>query len=249
MPEKNEEKKKIESLVIAAARKAGAPLPLGEIPGEEPDFRIETEAGTLGIEVTELLRPASSNSGIVPVEEEHFHREVVQMAQEQHCASPDAVPAHVIVYFENARGKKQNKREMARTLVDFVKASLPRATPTIALSGTEVPEGLGSMSITSESGEWWSGECGGITAPEIHEQLASRIGAKNKLLPTYRANLPKGAQVWLLLYSRFEVSRGVPIPHGIDEWEFPFDFEKVFWWSCLEQEVVEIRKANSAGRL
>jgi len=37
---KNEEKKEIERRVLDAARKAGAPIPDGEIAGEEPDFRI-----------------------------------------------------------------------------------------------------------------------------------------------------------------------------------------------------------------
>ena len=103
---------------LAAARKAGAPIPTGEIPGEEPDFRFATETGTLGIEVTELLRPASSNGGIVPVEEESFHKEIVQTAQEQYYHGARVAPARVVGYFANARGTRQNKQKMARTLVE-----------------------------------------------------------------------------------------------------------------------------------
>lgn len=250
MPDENEEKKRIEALVLAAAREAGVPIPPAETPGDAPDFTFCTETGTLGVELTELLRPASSNSGLVPVEEEQFHQEIVRSAQEQYYGTGnDVTPVCIRVYFANARGRKQDKQKMARALVEFVKANLHRANPVIALpdeSDEEVPEGFASMSITSERGEWWCGECGGITLPEIREQLASRISAKNQLLPTYRANLPKGAQVWLLLYSRLEVSRGLPIPHGIDEWRLPFDFERVFWWSCLSNEVVEIQKTECA---
>jgi hypothetical protein len=243
-----EEQKLIEARVLAAARLAGVPIPAGEIPGKdpEPDFKIETETGTLGIEVTELLRPASSNGGIVPAAEESFHEEVIQIAQKQYYETVGASPARVMVYFANARGKRQSKWVMAQTLTDFVKANIHRANPVINFAGLRAPKGFGSMSITSESGDWWSGESGGVTVSDIREQLASRISAKMKLLPTYRASLPDGAQVWLLLYSTVAVSRSMPIPHGIDEWRFPFTFDKVFWFTCLENEVVEIQRAESA---
>jgi hypothetical protein len=242
-------KKKIEARVLAAARKAGAPIPTGEIPGEEPDFRFHAETGVLGIELTELLRPASSNEGIVPVEEESFHQQIVRIAQEEYDRAMDGKPARVVAYFANARGKKRNKCDMARSLAEFVKANIHRANPVIALSGVEVPEGFGSMSITSEPGDWWCGECGGVTVSQIREQLASRIAAKNELVPTYRANLPKGARVWLLLYSTVAVSRSMPIPHGIEEWKLPFGFDRVFWFTALGNQFVEIQRAESDERV
>jgi hypothetical protein len=76
---RNEEKKTTETRALSAARDAGVPIPHGEIPGEEPDFTFN--AGRLGIEVSEVLRPASSNHGIVPAAEEAFHQEILQMAQ------------------------------------------------------------------------------------------------------------------------------------------------------------------------
>jgi hypothetical protein len=247
MSNRNEDKKRIEGRVLLAARNAGAPIPTGEIPGEEPDFRFATETGALGIEVTELLRPASSNGGIVPAEEESFHNEIVQIAQQQYYATVGVSPARVVTYFANTRGQRQSKREMARRLVEFVKANLHRANPVVSFDGLAVPEGFGAMSITSESGDWWGGECGGVTVSDIQEQLASRISSKNALLPTYRANLPNGAQVWLLLYSATTVSRSMPIPYGIAGWKFPFEFDKVFWFVSLENEVVEIQRAESAN--
>jgi hypothetical protein len=61
-------KKRVEEYMLSAARDAGVPIPAGEKPGEEPDFRFPA----LGIETSEVLRPASSNFGIVPVEKNHF---------------------------------------------------------------------------------------------------------------------------------------------------------------------------------
>jgi hypothetical protein len=65
---RNHEKKAIENRALAAARRAGIPIPLVECPGEEPDFTFNS--GALGVEVSELLRPASSNDGTMPVAEE-----------------------------------------------------------------------------------------------------------------------------------------------------------------------------------
>jgi hypothetical protein len=55
-------------------RKAGAAIPSGETFDEEPDFRFNDEIPALGIELSEVLRPASSNHGTLPVEQESFHK-------------------------------------------------------------------------------------------------------------------------------------------------------------------------------
>src|SRR5437016_11512321 len=114
----DDEKKRIETYVLTSARNAGVPIPAGEILGEEPDFRFNTETGAVGIELSELLRPASTNHGILPVEEESYHNELVRMAQEEYSSVPDAKPIHVSIYFANARGKKRDKRQMARVLLE-----------------------------------------------------------------------------------------------------------------------------------
>ncbi len=238
------EKKAVENRALVAARNAGVPIPLGESPGEEPDFTFNS--GALGVEVSELLRPASSNHGIMPVAEESYHQEILEMAQREYYADPNAKPAKIILYFANARGKKRDKWVMARRLVEFVKANVHRAKPIANFGALRLPEGFGSMSIAAESGSWWTGESGHITLSDISEGLDSIISLKNKLVPTYRKNLAPGAQVWLLLYSASSISRGMPIPHGIGEWRFDFDFDRVFWFVCLGSEFVEIRRAKSA---
>src|SRR5579859_4454459 len=95
------EQKRIESWFLTAARNAGVPIPVGEVPGEEPDFRFQTASGTLGLELSEVLRPASSNHGIVPVEQESFHAQIIEIAQTSYYAAPNANPVHVNAYFTN----------------------------------------------------------------------------------------------------------------------------------------------------
>src|SRR5215472_3558227 len=243
----NEEQKRIESWVLSAARNVGVPIPSGEIPGEEPDFRFQTTNGALGIELSEVLRPASSNYGIVPVEEEAFHREIIETAQRAYYVVPNAKPAYVNVSFTNTRGKKRSKHEMARTLADFVQANVCRANPAVISMRNDAPDGFDSVLIVTESnpGDWWSGEGGGVTLTDIQPQVVARIAAKDKLVPTYRSNLPDGADVWLLLYTGVTVARSMPIPHGIEEWRIPFRFDRVFWFTALEGQFAEIQRVDS----
>jgi hypothetical protein len=245
---RNHEKKAIEQRALTAAREAGAPIPAGESVGEEPDFRFLTPNGTLGIEVSEVLRPASTNFGISPVEAESFHQAIMLKAQENYQAT-NAAPTRVTVYFSPVRGKRQDKRQLIDALVDAVSRNRDRANPVVVLKGDELPEGFDHILITAESGEWWSGEGGGITLTEIRTEIADKIEANNKLASRYRANLPTGAHMWLLLYSRVTVSRSVPIPFGIEEWGFPFEFDRVFWFASLEDKVVEMQRAESAHEI
>ena len=241
------EKKRIEQYMLSAARDAGVPIPLGEEPGEEPDFRF-TQDTLLGIETSELMRPASSNHGIVPVEAEAFHRDVLASAERKYYSDPNARVVHVNAYFTNPRGAKTDKGKIVDALVKFVKANNHTASPaaTFMRDDTETPDGFDALTMIAEPGrnEWWSAEAGGYQLSDIRPQVESRIRAKDKLVRTYRSNLPAGAQVWLLLYTGVTVARSMMIPYGAEEWEIPFQFDRVFWFVSLERQFVEIRRAS-----
>jgi hypothetical protein len=239
----NTEKKRVEAYMLAAARKAGVPIPNGEIPDEEPDFRFNDEVPALGIELSEVLRPASSNHGILPLEQESFHKAIITKAQQDYYASPGAKPAHVSVYFTNTRGRKGDKRELIHALKEFVKTNVEQANPFVSLYRPETPYGFDSIVISAKSTDWWCGEGGGYSLKDISPQLAGRISSKDKLVPTYRANLPAGSCVWLLLYTGVTVARSMMIPYGIESWRFPFQFDRVFWYAHLEGRFAEIQKA------
>jgi hypothetical protein len=239
------EKKRVEAYMLTAARKAGVPIPNGEIASEEPDFRFDHEIPALGIELSEVLRPASSNHGILPVEQESFHKEIIKKAQKDYYDAPDAKPAHVNVYFTNTRGARRDKGDLARALTDFVKANVHRPNPFISLYRPETPDGFDSIVISPESRDWWCGEGGGYNLDDIRPQLAARISDKDKLVPTYRAHLPIGAHLWLLLYTGVTVARSMMIPHGIEEWKFRFRFDRVFWFTELGGKFSEIQSADA----
>jgi hypothetical protein len=239
---RNEEKKALETCALAAARDAGVPIPYSEVPGEEPDFTFNERR--LGIEVREAIRPASSNFGIVPAAEETFHQEILQMAHAKYFALPSAVPVKISVYFANARGVKRDKRQMAHALAEFISTNAEQAARFKGFYAPAVPEGLSFVGIEGEPGDWWTGEGGGVSLSNIWESLDTAISEKNKLVPKYRSNLAPDAPVWLLLYSTVSISRGFPIPHGIENRKFNFDFDRVFWFVSLGARFVEIQKTE-----
>jgi hypothetical protein len=212
-------KKEAEARALAAACRTSRFFPIGKvIPGEEPDFRIEAEHGTLGIELAEALPPPRNESFHSPLAEVSLQREVVRLAEEDYYREPGAMPVKVTVYFWDVERGRQKKRTMVRGLVEFVRAHCGEATPVATFQRRDrLPDGFGVVSIAATLGPWYSGESVSMTVAGIRRQLAARIAAKNKLLPRYRANLPN-SPIWLLLYSGAGVSRGVEMAHGIGNW-------------------------------
>jgi len=181
------------------------------------------------------------NSGKLGAQPNCVRVAVVQELERYHAMAP----VRVLVYFWNVGGGRRDKRDMARALVEFVKSHYTLATPVATFSKrADLPQGFGVVHIDSTGNTWTSGESGVTTVSEIYGQLASRISAKNKLLPRYRARLPHSG-IWLLVYSGVAVSRGVEIPHGMGEWTFPFSFEKVLFFSQLSGAVVDIQRSNN----
>ena|GEM_PF-1686465 len=246
MPNRNKEKRRIEKIVLEAARNAGAPIPTGEIDGKEPapDFLFDTDNVGLGIELTELLCPGNSGcvegQSCLPIKREAVHREIVGIARKQYCATEGAQPARAHVVFSHSMGAYSTKqrKELARSLCDYVKINLNRAKS----DRTEMPPGFLAIAIIPKFGDWWHDECVTYTLEDIQQQIAERISEKNKKIPQYRECLPSCARIWLLLYTRSSVTHYVPIPRQIQEWRFSFNFERVFWLVFEENRIIEIQK-------
>src|SRR6267143_7193839 len=110
-------RKEIERRALEAARLASAIIPDGEVSNfEEPDFKLQTATGIVGIEVTELLPPAGNGSFSSPLAEKSVHEKVVKIPEQEYNRTPGAIPVRVEAYFRNVDGRKFDKRVMARTL-------------------------------------------------------------------------------------------------------------------------------------
>lgn len=176
------------------------------------------------------------------MEQENFHRRVLEAARVE-CDRRGLPSLRVQVYFTNPKGERQDWKDLTRSLVDIVSANYEKAQPAWSQSGHALPEDFQHVLIVRDDDPWWwSPTAGGISLSQIPMLLASCIAAKGTKLPAYRKNLPDGAEVWLLFHSGVTVARSVELPHGINEWGFPFEFDRVFWFSFLGPEFVEIRR-------
>ena len=245
---RNEEKRRIERIILDAARHAGAPIPTGERNGKEPapDFLFDTDDVRLGIELTELLCPVGAGGakgdGLLPIKREAIHREIVAIAQKQYYGTEGVEPARAHVVFANSIGacSTKQRKELARALCNYVRGNLKRAKS----DRTELPPGLSTVVIIPDSGDWWHDECVAYTVDDIRQQLAQRIAAKNQKIQNYRTGLQPCAQVWLLLHTGSSVTRHVAVPIQIREWRFSFDFEKVYWFVFEQNRIIEIQRAD-----
>jgi hypothetical protein len=146
------------------------------------------------------------------------------------------------VYFAHARGVRRAKREMANALAELVRTNADRIERFQSFGPPDLPDGLVHVGIASGSGNWWTGEGGTVSLSDIWESLEYAISGKNKLVGRYRQKLAPEAQVWLLLYTTASISRALPIPQGIEDRTFNFDFDRVFWFASFEGRFAEIRK-------
>lgn len=236
----------VELRAFAAACDAGLPIVAEKVcPREEPDLEVTTRSGPIGVELTEILPLPRNRSFNSPLAEASLLEDSVCLAEEIYRSDRDAEPVQVLVYpwnVERSRGKKQ---EMATALARFVREHHHEAKP-VATFGRldEVPEGFGVVSIRANPGTWISGRSSGVTLDGIYSQLASGIAAKDALVQRYRDNMPS-APIWLLLYSCCDVSRRVPMPHGIREWSCRSGFDRMFFFSSSSQCVEEIQKLHN----
>jgi hypothetical protein len=254
------EQKETEKRILETARLASFVFPPGKIEFfEEPDLSIETPNGRLYVEITQLNRPADE-SGFPPVQTESFHQQVVRLAEAQY-GELDGVPVTVHVHFLDEqrcatqdakrwrelteRGDKRKK--MAESLARFVKDRFMPGVSTMNFERlAELPTGFSALAVWLRTDPWFSGEGGGLTALE-REYLGQSIQKKNKLLSVYRKNAPN-FPIWLLIASGSTIARGVPVPAGFEDWEFEFDFDKVLFFSGMDNKVWEIRRAETPRR-
>lgn len=235
------QKKIVERRVIELAWRAGLPLPSGElVDRERPDFQIGTGGALVGIEVTAVNPPPRHPSFNSPLAERDKYEDVLRTAESDYAQIPGAVPVTVTVYpweIERTRGME---RDMARDLVNFVRAHSHEATPVATYERSDqLPRGFGVVSIAAGTEPWFSGDAVSLTAAGIYTQLSRCITTKNARLPSYRQNLPS-TPIWLLLYSGAAISNGVEIPFGIEKWRPSFDFDRVFLFCALGSRLVEI---------
>jgi hypothetical protein len=189
----NCEKKQREFRAFTAACDAGLPIVAENVDGngEQPDLRVTTQNGVVGIELSEVIplpRSASFNSSLA---EAIHHEGSVSLAERIYNAAQDALPVTVTTYPWDIERTKTSQRKRADALARFVREHCHEASPVKLFNRLDgIPEGFGVVNICLTPGPWFGGKSCGVTLEGIHGQLSRRIEEKNGLLSRYRANLP-----------------------------------------------------------
>jgi hypothetical protein len=239
------DKKRGERWLIEEARRRSDFFPSGELtPFESPDWLIAD--ASLGIEVSDLLRPKGGNlfSG---AQLSSFQAEVVAKARRQYFTEyPNE--ADVLVFFKNEWNRKRDLGSYASSLARFVHANIPSDKDCVTLSERHADSWVEGVSVIriSRTGDKW--QAGGIAdgQPLGYSDLATRIAAKNKLLGQYQQRLP-GWKMWLLLTTEIRVLHSVWIPSDISGWTFTFDFDRVLLMPW-DHNVIDLARNNREPR-
>jgi len=238
----NRDKKIEERQLVEEARRRTTLFPPGALsPSESPDWLIRD--GCLGIEVSTLQRPKGGHhfSGS---QLSSFQAEVVAKARQKYFTDFRS-HVDVLVFFQNEWNEKRDLLSYASSLARFVRANLPRDRDCVTLSGRQANDWVEGVSVIriSRSGDKWQagGSAGGLALE--HSDVATRIAAKNRLLPQYRQRLP-GWKIWLLLATEIRVLRSVYIPSNISEWRFTFDFDRVLLMPW-DEDVIDLPQSDT----
>jgi len=212
------EKKRIETVYLEEARRASALFPSGvAVPHERPDFLIQGDARTIGIEVTELCRERPRAEGgklskVAPQAKQRYNQ----------LGHPVEVSAAFAPNIEQL-----GFNHLVNGLVDFVTAHRAEMG-CFDWHDTELPEGYSYIAIHSAReplGQWRTFKAfETMLAPK--ELIETRIAEKSSRLAEYRK---AASENWLLIVNDRFLGAGevyVRSDH-LAQWKFAFEFERV----------------------
>lgn len=231
-----ERKRKAERRLVERAQALCPWFPQGVlVGGDKPDVVIETDADRIGVEVTQLLEADAKRAPSRP-KVASFHRDVVSRAWTMYQAA-GLPPVDVLTYFGDE--PLSDARETARSLFEFVASRYPAGTSDC--HKWMVPEGFSVIRIArpfTDTPRWHTGEGGSV--PGVERSLVERvIREKNTRIAAYRTKVDR---VWLLIATSLSFEGSFWVPRDVEEWTFPFDFERVVLYSAEDGRLFNLRR-------
>jgi hypothetical protein len=229
-------KKQLERSYLDKLQVALTDFPAGEIrPSEAPDFIIDANDGTLGIEVTGIYH--TQTPGQQPLQAiERLREYVVTRAQAIH-ESRGGPPLYVNAYFSpNARFSKGGVEACAQQLAALVESIDIRANAyefdghrSSRRRSLALPPELSDIRIYQIPGQverFWSAPGGGFVPECAPNDLQTVLDTKEQLFDTYRS---KCERVWLLVViNGFALSASLELPEHTLAAQYPSRFDRVF---------------------
>jgi hypothetical protein len=242
-------KKQAETDHLNMFKQKFAGFPTGEIvPGESPDFTVDTRRGCIGIEIVGLFRDKIDVGGLVLRARERLQDKLLwQAAQLYESKHRDLPFVTVNVYWSaHVPVTKQRAPEIAAVFADLVAANLPETGGHIFLGYPHpawklLPAEVDHLFVHRPAGlpeNVWGSSRGSAVPKLTPDDLSEVISKKESKLPVYRQGC---SEVWCLIVSdglapsnHFE-----PTPE-IESARYDTNFDRVFFLHYSHGTVLEL---------
>lgn len=216
------------------------------ISGENPDFILESNYRTLGVEHRRIVKPAD-NKGFSLKQEEQVQQKTVNLACENFYKDTGKF-MEVTISFANRT--RINAKNLAPQITEIVKNNIPEENNIELIrkydgSKQILPDDLTKIRIYNSvklKGNYWTFDGAGFQTNLNPDWIKSAIAEKNQKLLNYKENHPECSQFWLLLVKHgFRPSSWFDIPDNICQIEFESDFDKVFLFDVQRRRYYDLR--------
>jgi hypothetical protein len=200
-------------------------------PREEPDFLLNVETGTIGLEICKLLDPGLKES-------REAQRRAARIAQR--ALGPD--PIYVFLGWRSNDFDPRNTARAGQQIPDAVRLVTGGMPAWEALKRVGLDDLLDDLIVSPNERT----HVGGLNMYEVgagHARIQAALSSKEEKLPKYKSELP-GAPMWLLLASGIDCSD--VLASGVGDKVFTSGFDQVFILSWMEDELRELRVASAS---
>lgn len=233
MPRRHQ-KKDYERFLLDQFIKGLAPPPLVNrtINFESPDFILETDEATIGIELREVMQLGDSERPLQ--EQENLREQIVALAQVEY-EKATAILTNVSVHFRRNRVFRRREVEtLARQLAEIVVQHAP-STDGQAARCTWLEDGRFSNEIADISiqrfdamgANCWNASSGGVWVPKFGiNQIQTFVDEKSGKCGSYLTHCDA---VWLVLaFSFHRLASIIDLEDSVFSHSFPSGFNRIF---------------------
>ena len=241
------QKKEIEDHWLRRFKESFPGFPEGQIvPGEGPDFIVQTEEGPIGVELTRCFR--APDRGSVLREQESLCERIRKKAEEEY--EKRGYPRAAVAVHFNTRYHftKHEVDALALALADLAFRDLTKEhkSPSVQeydgiIEEEELPEfvtRVGARPMPGLPRSFFSPVMGGFIPHLLREEVQAVIDQKNQKVEVYRK---KCSKVWLLIVAEGMPSSMFDVPPGFDKTVFRTDFDRVFFLQSFGTRPMELR--------
>jgi hypothetical protein len=239
-------KKELERWQLERFKKTCSSFPEGKIiESERPDFLIDTSAGIVGIELTQLYR-SDSHTALPPKATESLRQQIVDRAHGLYKET-GGHPLWVTVFFNLASELRQSLvPELASRVADLVTAAHAGMNARIKLEAesdtSEFPDEIASihirrLPILTEG--FWNTWGVGFVPTYNPDQLQKIIEKKEKSISSYRDRCDA---IWLVIVvGGFAISSIVNFEDDVYHHSYTTAFDRVFVFKNAGEKSFELK--------